>query len=267
MEIKESGAPAAVEETGGQGTQAQEQPTGGAEPTGGTPAQQTEPTGGAPAKSSASEPPADDGGARARADAERSIMAALGRAGIKNPKTGKPVATMADIQAIAAARNQQTRSDAMRRLGMDEKQFGDFVADLDEVQEAKALKEEMLEQKSKERLNSEIREISKLDPSIKSSDDLLRHESIGKIQELVRAGCSISDAFRVANWERLMDGARKAGAQDERNRAAGKGHLQPTPARGDGGTAVPEATLKVYRKLYPGLSDADLRAKYNKTLK
>ncbi len=127
-------------------------------------------------------------------------------------------------------------------------------------------------------LERQLAEISKLDPSIKTLEDLRAKpwcEDMARALNSRQFGTDegrLVRAFKVYAQEdiinaRLAD-ARKAGRQEALNQQAGKEHLQPSRDRtGAGLPEVPKETLAMYEKLLPGRSYQEYQTEYARTLK
>lgn len=127
-------------------------------------------------------------------------------------------------------------------------------------------------------LERQIAEISKLDPSIRSLEDLQAKPWAAEMAQALNARQFGTDenrllrAYKVYAQEdiiqaRLAD-ARKAGRQEALNQQAGKEHLAPAKERaGQGLPDVPKTTLAAYKQLMPGLSYEQYQKEYAKTIK
>ena len=127
-------------------------------------------------------------------------------------------------------------------------------------------------------LERQLAEISKLDPSIKTLEDLRAKpwcEDMAKALNARQFGTDegrLLRAYKVYAQEdiinaRLAD-ARKAGRQEALNQQAGKEHLAPARDRtGAGLPEVPKETLTAYQQLMPGLTYEQYQKEYARTLK
>ena len=102
---------------------------------------------------------------------------------------------------------------------------------------------------SKQAFENEVELIKKIDPSIKSFDDVINSESFAEVDRIYRAGGkSLSEAFKLANFDRLMSANEGKLRQQVINQMSGKDHLK---GNGSGGSKVstvtiPEETLKIW---------------------
>lgn len=113
-------------------------------------------------------------------------------------------------------------------------------------------------------IDGQLREIAALDPEVRTLSDLTRSESYDALYALVKRGATLSEAYRLANFERLMRRAEQAAVQRYRNGLAGTRHLAATVNRASGGVPVPADVAAQYRALNPGISDGEIARHYNR---
>lgn len=104
----------------------------------------------------------------------------------------------------------------------------------------------------------QLAEIRKIDPGIKSIDDVIRMETGPKFAEYVRRGVSPVEAYKLANHDAIVQRARSAGVQAQRNAAAGKAHMKPAAAGGKTGVEITEAMRARYRAFIPDITDEQI---------
>lgn len=113
-----------------------------------------------------------------------------------------------------------------------------------------------------------LSEINRLDPSVRSFDDLKKLPTFPEFDRMVRRGYTLSDAFRLANFDRLRQQYALASAQEARNSIHSRSHLRASSGHaGDAPAAVPADILAQYRALNPGVSDAEIRKHWERTQK
>ena len=112
-------------------------------------------------------------------------------------------------------------------------------------------------------IQSQLRQISELDPEVKSLEDLTHTERYGQLYALVRRGYTLLDAYKLANFDRLTRRAELAAAQRYRNALDGVRHLTATQTRG-AGCPVPADVAAQYRALNPGISDGEIARHYQR---
>lgn len=209
------------------------------------------------------------------ADAKKAQDDLVASMGLIDPYTGKAVTTKEQFDAYKQASAEAHKKSFMQKNGLDEAGYNKFVGQLPEVvraneaiAKAEAAAESARRSEASKRIDAEIEIISKLDPDIKSKEDLYKLDNYGEIFEKVKKGHSISDAYKLVNFEKLT--ARSAAAEKQRalNAQASKGHLSPTSgAHGQHLAPVPAADKAIYQYLNPDMSDEDIARDYNRRLK
>lgn len=214
--------------------------------------------------------------ARRRAEAEADAKAEAKATAMLNemisgynwtdPYTGQQIKTKAEYESYLEKFNEDQRKKVQEKSGMNDEQYDKYVAGLPEVREARKIKEEAQQAQIRQQIADELKQISALDPSIHTVSDVLSGESGEQIRECIAKGMTMLDAFKLANFDRLRNGA----AEDERRHAgynaASKAHLTQSKSRGQGMTMVPKDTLDMYRAFNPEMTDAEIQKDYNKYL-
>ncbi len=191
--------------------------------------------------------------ARARAEAQRALDESIRGLGLKNPCTGRPITTKAEYDAWKRAEagiRAVPRQDALRTSGT--------ARDYQRAAEAAS------RQQQKMVLSEQLGQIAKLDPTVRSVEDLLNRPEYQRIYGYVRKGLSIPDAFKLVNYDALTASAGNAARQAAMNAAKSKEHLAPTSQRGAGSLPVPADVKAQYRLLNPGATEAEIREHYNR---
>ena len=118
------------------------------------------------------------------------------------------------------------------------------------------------------RIQAEIAEISKLDPSVRNLGDILNSPTGKEFYANVQKGHSFLDAFRLANFERITASKAEAARQQAVTNSRGKDHLNGVSTnRSDGALSVPAADMAMFRTFNPNAKEADIQAYYNKYMK
>ena len=193
-------------------------------------------------------------------------------AGLKNTFTGEPIKSMEEFQAWKKAFDS---SEMERKL-----KAGKLTPDILEqliaqhpmmkqaqqvIEEGQAAQRQQQEAADKARIDAEMKEITALDPNIKTVADLLNMPTGSQFREYVKKGLGFKDAFYLANRERLAEEKAKAAKQQALNNARGKEHLVSTGnARGNGAASVPADQMRLFRMLNPTASEQDIQNFYNK---
>lgn len=226
---------------------------------------------------------------RAREDAERAaahqaeIDAAYARAyaGQGDPYHGnRPIRTKADydayIQALHEDENRQ-RMEQMKESGVDPDMLQQLIRDAVNqnpivqqasaaVQQANAAMQQAHTQQVKANIEQELSIIRGIDPEIKSADDL--HDKCpdtwDRMLELCRKGVSLSEAYKLTNFDALMQKRGAASRQAAMNASATKAHLKSTKNNNQATVTMPRDVLEEFRRINPGKTDAEYAAYWAK---
>lgn len=118
------------------------------------------------------------------------------------------------------------------------------------------------------RIQAEIAEISKLDPSVKNLGDILNGPKGKEFYAYVQRGYSFLDAFRSANFDRIVEAKAQAARQQAGVNDRGKSHMSGAGnSRGNGALSVPASDLAMFRTFNPNATEAQIQAYYNKYIK
>lgn len=210
----------------------------------------------------------------AQEEARRIIEEAFTASGLKNPYTQQPIKTKEEYDAYKKRYDEERKERIQKKSGLTEEEFNAFVNDLPEVKQAKQAKaeaekaqREANEAQAKAQVEEQLKEIGKLNPSIRELKDLAGMETYPKFYELVKKGNTLVDAYRLANFEALTQGTAAEARQAAINNLQGKQHMGQTQARGTGAVSVPAEVKEMYRMLNPGATDAEIQAHYNRSRK
>lgn len=197
------------------------------------------------------------------------------KANLKNTLTGQPIKTLEEFNTWAAdfetAKLQRDlKAGKLTPEGLEKAISNSPVMqrmkEITERDEAARRESDMAAAKAK--IDAELQEIHKLDPSISKTEDLLKMPKAKEFYEYVRKGNSFIDAFYLANRERLEEAAAEAAKQQTMNAARSKDHLHPAgTARGAGASTVPTEEMELFKLLNPEATEAEIQAYYNKSKK
>ena len=193
---------------------------------------------------------------------------------IQNPYTGKMVESRADFEAYINQHAEEQRKEIQEETGISDADIDKLVESHPKYQKAMLAEREAAQAKEaadKARLDSflddAVKEIGKLDPDIKSKEDLFGHSSFKDVDALVRRGYSLPDAYEKVNREAIRARERSAWEQQIRNSMNGRSHLDSNAPHGDGGIQVPADIMNEIRMLNPNMSDAEITKWYAKDMK
>lgn len=210
----------------------------------------------------------------AQAEAQRTIDEAFRSSGLTNPYTKKPITSKAEYDEYRARLEADRKARLLKKSGMSDEEFQQFVQGLPEVKQAKEAQaaaetaaRQAREQQAKLKVEEQLKGISALDPSIQELKDLAKMETYPKFYELVKRGNTLTDAFKLANYDALTGRAAAASRQAAINSAQGKQHLSPTTQRGAGAVSVPADIKAEYLAFNPDATDAEIQQHYNRYMK
>ena len=196
--------------------------------------------------------------------------------GLKDPETGKPITTREEYESWQQNYRQKQMQEKLKAGELTEDLLQQIVEQNPVVQQARQMldqreRDQQLtrQQEEQQRIQAEIEQISQLDPSIKSVEDLLNmpEAEYAKFKGYVDKGYSFADAYSLSHMDQIArrraEQARQAALDNER----GKGHLRSSKGQGTGPVSVPADVLQRYRLFNPKATDAEIRDHYNKTLK
>ena len=113
------------------------------------------------------------------------------------------------------------------------------------------------------RIMNEIRQISEFDPTIQSIQDLPKMQNYDQFRELVQRGNTFIDAYKLANFDSIIQNSVQKNEQATRTRLYGKMHMDPLGSRGAIGDSVPRDVLDRYRSMLPDSSYSEIQKHYN----
>ena len=220
--------------------------------------------------------PDEDTVRRIREAAEQSARARLDEVikgmNLVNPRTHEPITSYEAWMSYNDQVQADKRERAMKRLGMNEEQYAQFIRNQPEVRELSEQAAAARKREAEARVADQMRQIHALDPSINDIRDLGKMPNYPRFYELVKQHrLSLVDAYKLVNMDALTRRNVEAQAQAMRNAEAAKQHMTATKPRGGGdpaeGVTVPGVTAELYRELFPDLKAADMRRDYAAYLK
>lgn len=210
-----------------------------------------------------------------RAEQEAKWTDFFKRAGMRDPnRENQPITNLEEYNAYRANFDLKQAEQDLKRGKLTAETLQQVVAQMPQMQHVQQLqqqaereKQEAQQQAQQQRVAAEIAEIGKLDPTITSLQDLMKAENGRKVYEYVKTGLNLVDAYKLANMDKLTERAAAAARAQRTSSEQSKHHLKSTTARGQGGVEVPSAQAALYRKLIPGITDAQMRESYREYLK
>lgn len=119
-----------------------------------------------------------------------------------------------------------------------------------------------------DRLKAEeqIRRIGQMDPSVTDMKTLMEMPEYEELYALVKKGMSLTEAFKLCRWDKMMEQQAQRAARQTLNSWASRQHLTSLAGgagRGDY-SAVPAEVAAQFRLAKPGITDGEIRKKYRK---
>lgn len=240
-----------------------------------------------PAQESAAEEPAkepeipDSVWAIARKRSEREAQARIDRqiaqrfGQYKNPATGKNIATLDDYFAAMDAQAEQSRQEAIDRMTANQSReqqeaLRQILANDPEKRRLNArvqeLEQKQLDEQAGAAFNRDFAELQKLEPALKTVNDLEKLDGFDKIVQLVQEkGLDMVTAYKAVNYGRATQASQAAGKQAAINAAKGKNHLAAHDGQAQPGTqkVMSESMLNLAKEAFPDKSDAEIQKLYN----
>lgn len=186
----------------------------------------------------------------------------------------------AELKTAADAEVEQRRNAALAAAGITDDSLKQYINSLVENHPsvkaadqreaaAKTAEDAALVERQKAAFKNALAEISKLDPSIKTAEDLFNMPNHAMFDELVRQRhYGVVDAFKTVNFEALQNRKAQEIKQATLNSVNGRSHLRNSSgAAGESAPVVPDDVLAQYRAMLPDATDAEIRAHWAKSQK
>ena len=181
-----------------------------------------------------------------------------------NPETGQPIRSEADYLEAWDAQERVNAKKELETAGVNPQTIERLVENSPRMRQAEQMLAEFERQRIEQSIMADVSELNKLDPTITSLDTVPR--------EVIEFGqqnnMNLVNAYKVLNFGNVSAQQTQAIQQRTINSIAGKAHLAPTNGvvQNDNLTPIPADELAIWKTYYPGLSEAELTKKYNKTL-
>lgn len=195
-------------------------------------------------------------------------------AGYENPITHQPIRSRKDYFDALDAQETLKQREELQNKGIDPSLFEEMVskqvANNPAVLQAQQVMQAAQQAQIQQRIDSDVKAISKLNPSVKTIDDVLNDPNFSQMLELTKNnGLGLADAYKLVNLENLMAGKMASAKQAAINNAKGTSHLAPTDglSGGDNGLVdIPAGELNAWKRAFPNCSMKELKEKYNRSL-
>ena len=186
---------------------------------------------------------------------------------LTNPKTGQPIRSEDEYLAALDAQEEIRAKEQLQEKGIDPTLLDNLIARnpiIRQAQEVMALNQQT---QMVNRINADIAELGRLDPSI-TSLETVPQEVINLVMSNPERELTLVEAYKILNYGRVSSGQQAAITQQAINQAKGKSHLNPVNgvATPEEGAEIPASELEMCKDMFPGKSLSDLKKLYNKTL-
>ena len=181
-----------------------------------------------------------------------------------NPYTNKAIRTKQDQQEYLETYSKDT----LKQNGLDENIIQQMIDNNPVIQEAKALKAQMQQERGQSQLQKELEKVSELNPEVKTIEDFAKLSNFEEMDNLIRnRGFSLSEAYIQANYKELVGKQTAIAKQQAINAVKGKSHLTSTEGTVGEEIVVPKDTIEMYKALNPEMSLSEIKEDYAKRQK
>lgn len=212
---------------------------------------------------------------RAEAEAQKKfdgIMGALNQRvsamcnGVTHPVTGQPVTNVMEYFDALEIQERKAREEELKEKGLDPSYIDRAIASNPTVLQAQQILRHQQEAAAAMAIQNDFAEIQRIDPSIKSLEDVPNLNEIVRYVE--RNNVSIVDAYKVINYDILTQNVKNAGRQAAINQMRGKDHLasQNTGVATDNNDDVEVPSEIMARMKAEGKSEKQIKELFKKTV-
>ena len=169
----------------------------------------------------------------------------------KNPITGQPIRSAQDYFDALSAQEQLATQKALADKGLDPQLIEKAVSNSPAIKAANLVIAEQRIKEVKASLDKQIEEIGRIDPDIKSAEDIEKSERYPEVLRYVKDNrLSVYDAYKLVYADKLTSQKTAAVKQQALNNAKSQQHLKSTEG-GNGGSDgllnIPEKPEEKYR--------------------
>ena len=212
---------------------------------------------------------------RAEAEAQKKfdgIMGALNQRvsamcnGVTHPVTGQPVTNVMEYFDALEIQERKAREEELKEKGLDPSYIDRAIASNPTVLQAQQILRHQQEAAAAMAIQNDFAEIQRIDPSIKSLEDVPNLNEVVRYVE--RNNVSIVDAYKVINYDILTQNTKNAGRQAAINQMRGKDHLasQNTGVATDNNDDVEVPSEIMARMKAEGKTEKQIKELFKKTV-
>lgn len=205
---------------------------------------------------------------RQQAEMDNRVASMFGN--YRHPVTGQPIRTMNEYLDAIEIQERNKINQQMQEAGVDPSIIDRAVANSPLMRQAQVALDHASNLNAQRALDADFAEIMRLDPSLNSVADI---QALPNFPDMVaycaRTGASVVDAYKVMNFDRIMQAKTGAATQAAINSAKSKGHMAQVGGivNDDGTMDIPAAELQKWKEWYPEKSNKELRSLYNKAMR
>lgn len=195
--------------------------------------------------------------------AKREMEDTIKALGLKLPD-GRTVSNQAELREYQTAAQQQKFEAATRRAGLTDDEMKELINQHPDVIEAKEAKAQLEKEREKEQqlalkaqLDKDIAEITKINPSIKTFEDIRKLDKYPGIYERVKRGDSVSDAYYLEYREEITNAQVRSAEQQYRSSVSSKSHQIRSDRGAATGREPTRDEMEMMRQMIPGKTDAE----------
>lgn len=146
--------------------------------------------------------------------------------GVNHPVTGQPITNVRDYMDALQIQQRQASEQELQEKGVDPHLIDRMIAQNPVVMQAQQVIERSKMTEAEQALQGDLTELGKIDPTIKGIGDLAAMPNFPQMFDYVaRTGASIVDAYKVFNFDTLMQHTNESARQQAINQMRGKEHL------------------------------------------
>lgn len=194
--------------------------------------------------------------------------------GYENPITHQPIRNMDEYLDALDAQEKLRRDAELKEKGIDPQMFEDMVKRQVNsnplVQQAQMVMQAAQESQIQNKLAEDMKVISKLNPNLKTAEDVMNLPDAQELISLVKNnGLSLADAYKLKHMDEILAGKSASAKQAALNTMNGTSHLNQTDSLAnseDGLVEIPQSELEQWKRAFPHASASELKQKYNRAI-
>lgn len=182
----------------------------------------------------------------------------------KNPETGKPIESAEEYAQAYEAQERQKAEKQLRDNGIDPSLITELVNNNPAVVQAQQYLKEVQFKEAEAGLMNDLEAIGKIDPNIKSFDDV----PSDLVQLAIDRNLTLFEAYKLTYFDDFNSKKVESIRQGAINEARNKAHLSPVNgiATSDDQVEIPMELRGMWEEMFPDKTYAERKKLYNKNL-